>query len=296
MPIKIQCPGCQQTLKVKDTLAGKTIRCPSCQSHCKVPAADPPAPLQMTPETVATPKPESAESQIGRLQILAALGQGGFGTVYRAWDPILNREVALKVPRGVGKAGERLILEARAAAPLHHPNIVAVYEAGADGDDLFIATEYVEGQTLVDPISGKEVDSSLAAEWVKSLAEALEYAHGEGVIHRDVKPHNIMIGQADRAQLMDFGLAVSRGDEAGSSPTGDSTIAGTPAYMSPEQARGDSQQTGPASDQYSLGAVLYELLTGKPPFRGGARDRDRDCGECQTNCSANGGRIGPSRS
>ena len=190
MSIKIQCSGCQQTLKVKDTLAGKLIRCPSCQAHCRVPAAELPAPPQMTPEAVAPPKPEFAKSQIGRFQIRAALGQGGFGTVYRAWDPILNREVALKVPRGAGKAGERLILEARAAAPLHHPNIVAVYEAGADGDDLFIATEYVEGQTLVDRISGKAVDSSLAAEWVKSLAEALEYAHREGVIHRDVKPHN----------------------------------------------------------------------------------------------------------
>ncbi len=306
MSLNVKCPSCRKTLKVKDTLAGKTIRCPACQAPCRIPADTPTAAPQLPRATseapmaaearsgadgnspvigVESPRPEVARlqpqghgqqtdrpgNQIGRFQIRSALGQGGFGTVYRAYDPILDREVALKVPRVSSPSGERLILEARAAAPLRHPNIVAVYEAGADGDELFIAAEYVEGQTLTERISGKAIDPSLAAEWAKSLAEALQYAHHEGVVHRDVKPQNIMIGPTDRAQLMDFGLAVSQSQQAGTGvgAAADSEVAGTPAYMSPEQARGDSTGTGPASDQYSLGAVLYELLTGKPPFRGG---------------------------
>ncbi|MCC7419390.1 MAG: protein kinase [Planctomycetaceae bacterium] len=210
---------------------------------------------------------------MGRFRILAALGQGGFGTVYRAHDPVLDREVALKVPRLGTSGAERLILEARAAAPLRHPNLVAVYEAGADGDDLFIATEFVEGETLAEYCQAKPVELRAAATWVRDLAEGLAYAHREGVVHRDVKPSNVMIGASGRAQLMDFGLAQAIGlsgpmpDTEVSPASGRGTsIAGTPAYMSPEQARGESSRVGPASDQYSLGAVLYELMTGKPPF------------------------------
>ena len=273
MSLKINCPSCGQSLKIKESLAGKTVPCPACKTPFTIPIepqSSGPASLEPAGNSQAEPasKPSQVRSQIGRFQIRAALGQGGFGTVYRAYDPILDREVALKVPRFDRRAAERLIVEARTAAPLRHPNIVAVYEAGADGDDLFIAAEYVKGQTLADRISAGNFDSQLAAAWVQSLADGLHYAHTESVIHRDVKPQNIMLGAQDRPQLMDFGLAVSDSTKAEAS-SDSQEVAGTPAYMSPEQARGENQAISAWSDQYSLGAVLYELLTGSPPFRGG---------------------------
>ena len=212
----------------------------------------------------------SLRGQVGRFQVRSALGQGGFGTVYRAWDPILNREVAIKLPRAAGQSAEQLILEARAAAPLRHPNIVAVYEAGVEGDEVFIAQEFVSGQTLIDRIHDEPVEAEIAAEWIRALADALDYAHGEGIVHRDVKPHNIMVDESGRAQLMDFGLAMSRSEEPSRRGTQQRQVSGTPAYMAPEQARGDTQEIGPKTDQYGLGAVLYELLTGTAPYRGGS--------------------------
>lgn len=273
MPIKINCPGCNRNLQLKERLIGQSVRCPACKAvfvaaidraDAQVaPTEDSSAPLPPVPTSPAPSSP-AALNRIARFAIKAALGQGGFGTVYRAYDPILDREVALKVPRPGAKGAERLVREARAAAPLRHPNIVAVYEAGADGDELYIATEFVEGRTLADEAEQKPVDPHVASEWVKSLAEGLDYAHQERIVHRDVKPQNIMIGVSGRAQLMDFGLASSVRDEER-----DAGISGTPAYMAPEQARGETEKIGPSADQYSLGAVLYELLTGSKPFHGG---------------------------
>jgi serine/threonine protein kinase len=155
------------------------------------------------------PQDAALSGALGRFQIRTLLGQGAFGTVYRAFDP-LDREVALKTPRlgadGAERA-ERLILEAKSAARLRHPHIVAVYEAGAAGDDLFVACEFVEGQTLADRMQRERVELAQAVGWVRSLAEALAYAHEQGVVHRDVKPHNVMINADGRAMLMDFGLA-----------------------------------------------------------------------------------------
>lgn len=283
MPVSVQCPACGSGLQVKERLVGRTIECPACHAPFQVPAAtDDPSPPSGVLPSDGGPARQAAthgtpQRQMGRFRILAALGQGGFGTVYRAHDPVLDREVALKVPRPGTSGAERLILEARAAAPLRHPNLVAVYEAGADGDELFIATEFVEGETLADHCHARPVDLRTAATWVRDLAEGLAYAHREGVVHRDVKPSNVMIGAAGRAQLMDFGLAQSTGPagstsgpETPSASGQNASIVGTPAYMSPEQARGESSRVGPASDQYSLGAVLYELMTGKPPFESSA--------------------------
>jgi WD40 repeat protein len=286
--IKCRCTSCHRLLAVKEKLIGRTVPCPGC-GHSFVIAAEgsfagngmettrPAASEESAngatseptsghePATVTTspPRPSTLLDRIGRFEIKAALGQGGFGSVYRAYDPVLDRDVAIKVPKPSAKGAAQLITEARTAAGLRHPNIVAVYEAGADGDEVFIATEYVEGRTLAEQAREQSVTPRLAAEWVKSLADGLAYAHEEEVVHRDVKPQNVMVGESRRAQLMDFGLASTltdgESDRAG--------VSGTPAYMAPEQARGEG--VGPAADQYSLGAVLYELLTGQPPFANG---------------------------
>jgi len=194
------------------------------------------------------------------------LGSGAFGTVYRAHDPQLNREVALKVPQAGTLDGpeavERFLREARAAANLRHPHIVPVFDAGRDGEHHYIASAFIEGQTLARALEGG-IDCRAAAAVVRDLAEALAHAHGLGVVHRDVKPANIMVDGQGQAHLMDFGLA-HRQDEA-VRLTQEGAVMGTPAYMAPEQAQGSPV---PASDQYSLGVVLYELLTGQTPFSG----------------------------
>jgi WD40 repeat protein len=220
------------------------------------------------PPTPRVPAPPPGPlGRIGRFQLEALLGQGAFGRVFRAHDPQLERTVALKVPRlppDRPEQVERFLSEARSAARLRHPHIVAVFEAGQAGDDFFIACEFVDGQPLSARLADKPPGHKRAAQWVRDLAKALAYAHEEGIIHRDIKPANIMIGARDRPQLMDFGLAKRVGQVA----RGEGGIVGTPAYMAPEQARGDPQAVGPLSDQYSLGVVLYEMLTGQRPFDG----------------------------
>jgi WD40 repeat protein/tRNA A-37 threonylcarbamoyl transferase component Bud32 len=207
-----------------------------------------------------------APQRLGRFEVKACLGEGAFGRVYRAYDPQLDREVALKVakteslnsPRQV----ERFLREARAAAQLRHPNIVPLFEAGRDDDTYFIASAYIEGRTLAHAIDQNPPDFRHAAQIVRRLAEALAYAHALGIVHRDVKPANVMLDAKGEPLVMDFGLAAR--DEGGEKLTQEGSVMGTPAYMAPEQTRGKAE---PASDQYSLGATLYELLTARPPFR-----------------------------
>ena len=180
--------------------------------------------------------------------------------------------MALKVPRAevleTAKAKARFLREPKAAAQLRHPHIVPIYDAGNDGDHYYIASAFIEGQTLKDAIEDQQPDFRQVAQTVRDLAEALDYAHGMGVIHRDVKPANVMIDTRGQALLMDFGLAhLKRSEEK---LTQDGSVMGTPAYMAPEQADGSFGEVGPASDQYSLGVVLYELLCGQIPFSGPA--------------------------
>ena len=206
--------------------------------------------------------------RIGQYRLLGSLGSGGMGTVYRARDTRLDREVALKfLPSHLGaqpEARERLLVEARAAAALEHPNICSVHEIGetADGQP-FIAMASYEGESLKERLARGPLPAAEVAAIAVQLARGLGAAHARGIVHRDVKPGNIMLTPDGTVKLLDFGLA----KVADVSLTSPGVTPGTVAYMSPEQARGDV--VGPATDLWSLGVVLYELLTGVRPFRGG---------------------------
>lgn len=220
----------------------------------------------------ARPAPAAPPGRIARFEIRTVLGEGAFGTVYQAHDPQLDRDVALKVPRFSGQQSqeerERFLREARAAAGLHHAHICPVHEVGTiDGRD-YIVLAFIDGKPLSRLLQTRpKLSERQIAAVIRKLALALQEAHDQGIIHRDLKPGNIMINRKGEPVIMDFGLA--RRDKSGDAQISQSgQIMGTPAYMSPEQARGDGKGVGPASDIYSLGIVLYELLCGRRPFEG----------------------------
>ncbi len=182
-------------------------------------------------------------ARIGRYELHEMIGEGAFGVVYRAWDTTLKRAVALKRPRPGAIAGreavERFLREARNAAALRHPHIVPVHDAGQVDGVAYLVSHLVEGRNLAEELAARRPSFRQAAEWVASLAEALEHAHSLGVIHRDVKPSNVLLDAEDRVYLTDFGLAKSDSNEV--TLTIDGQLIGTPAYMAPEQARGESE-------------------------------------------------------
>ncbi|HZY88109.1 MAG TPA: serine/threonine-protein kinase [Gemmataceae bacterium] len=226
--------------------------------------------LQGPPQSEGPTRPAGLPRTLGKFQLLQLLGQGSFGEVYRARDAALNRTVAVKVPRagrfGTAEAKERFLREARSAARLTHPHIVPVHEIAHECGLPYIVSDCVEGQTLADLLLTRRPGFRRAAELMACVAEALDYAHREHVIHRDVNPRNVLIDRAGQPHVTDFGLA--RRDDGGTVVTLEGQVLGTPAYLAPEQAAGEVSQVDARSDVYSLGVMLYELLTGERPFRG----------------------------
>jgi hypothetical protein len=219
-------------------------------------------------ELNGTTLPAEPLPRIPGYEIVRVVGEGGMGVVYEAVQLDLGRTVAVKMisgPRLGPKLIARFRAEAEAAARLQHPNVLQIFEVGQVNERPFFSMEFVNGDTLAQRIARDRPAPRQAAELVETLARAVHSAHTVGIIHRDLKPANVMLTPTGTPKIADFGLAKRLDEDSGHTQTGE--ILGTPAYMAPEQAEG-KREIGPAADIYALGAILYELLTGKPPFQG----------------------------
>jgi eukaryotic-like serine/threonine-protein kinase len=217
----------------------------------------------------AAPKAVQPGMAFGKYELLEPIAKGGMGIVYKARQRGLNRIVAIKMILAGQFADQsdidRFYAEAEAAAGLAHPNIVAIHEVGQEQGQHFFSMEYIEGQSLAALVQEDPLTPRRAAEFARTLAETMQFAHDSGIVHRDLKPSNVLLDKKQRPLITDFGLAKHVSNQSQLTMAG--SIVGTPSYMSPEQAAGKIEEIGPWSDQYSLGAILYELVTGRPPFR-----------------------------
>lgn len=265
------CPRCQAPLP--DTWRWRL--CPACLLRTAVAPEVGDAADSEPSEIPEAAKEETIPPErrgFGRFELLAELGRGGQGLVFRARDPSLGRVVALKVLRGAARAGPearaRFEAEARAMAAVRHPNLVSIYEVGEVGGEPYYTMDYVAGRDLGKILAEGPVPPRQAAEWVRSLAGAVQVAHEHGVLHLDLKPSNVLVDEAGVPHIADFGLAKWIEGAAAFTLTLSHQVLGSPHYMAPEQAAGRRRAAGPTTDVYGLGAILYHLLTGRPPFEG----------------------------
>jgi serine/threonine protein kinase len=211
----------------------------------------------------------ASQQEIGHYEILQEVARGGMGVVYKARQKGLNRIVALKMilPGRLSNPDDlqRFRVEAEATARLQHPNIVAVHEVGEVDGQHYYSMDFIDGPSLSKRLSQGPLPGKQAARYILTVAQAMHHAHTHGILHRDLKPSNILLDAQDEPHITDFGLAKKLGGDSSQTRTG--AIMGTPSYMAPEQAAGKIKELGPACDVYGLGAMLYELLTGRPPFR-----------------------------
>lgn len=232
-----------------------------------------PSSSETAPLSWGAPRPAGENKEWPKVrgyQILDVLGRGGMGVVYKARHTSLNRVVALKMVLAGSHAGEtelsRFRIEAEAVARLQHPNIVQIYEVGEQDNQPYFSLEFVDGGSLAQKCNGQPQPTRQAAALVESLARAMDYAHQQGIVHRDLKPANILLTSKGMPKITDFGLAKRLESNDGETKSG--AVLGTPSYIAPEQAAGKIKEIGPCTDVYALGTILYELLTGRPPFRG----------------------------
>jgi serine/threonine protein kinase len=259
-------PAVGETNRPAETKTEPTARMNRSVEHDKSVSSDDP--------TSSGPNKElSYPRQFGHYEILKELGRGGMATVYLANDTRLQRKIALKVPHKTVAADPeymaRFLREARSAANLHHPNICTIFEAGEIGGTPYMTMALIEGKSLTELIAEEyPIPTKRVAMIVRKIAQAMEVAHKQGIIHRDLKPSNIMIDGRREPIIMDFGLARREDSQDDSRLTQDGLLIGTPIYMAPEVAKKGAALSGVITDVYSLGVILYELLTGKAPYKG----------------------------